>query len=152
MTVKDTQHSDIMEESNLNIHDFVSLYGNHAYIMHNGLALQCDLDYAKYVMGDIVDTPSVHPLFPVHLADIVEGVWCATCNVCKTVSIVRRSSRLWLCQTCIRTTKVVVYYTVYFRADWYAVEQVLLERPRVNRNAFSYESLDMLIKENKDNL
>ena len=150
--VKDTQRSDIMEESNLNIHDFISLYSNYAYIVHGGLDLVDSLDYAKYVIGDIVDMPSVRPLFPVHLADIVEGVWCVTCSVCKTVSIVRRNSRLWLCQTCIRTSKVLVFYTVYFRADWYAVEQVLLKRLRVNRNAFSHESLDMLIKENKDNL
>ena len=152
MIAKYTQRSDIMENSNLYIHDFLTLYSNHAYIVHGGLDLLDNLDYAKYVVGSSVADIFVCASFPIAIADVVEGVWCTTCKVCNTVSVLRKNCYLWLCQTCVCSTEVVVFYRVDFRLDWYDVEQVLLQRSRVNRNAYSYENIVDLLKENEDNL
>ena len=148
---------------NNRIHDFISLYGAQAFVEYN-LNLYLNYDYISFIKnishglldslnvfddnGDEIVSSSV-----VVNADIVNGVWSALCSKCHQRVVIRRSNSLFVCVNCFYTTNVSLFSRVFCREDCYSVENILLCRPSIkNRNAYSFETLEMLLQENKENL
>lgn len=140
------------------IHDYVSLFGMSAWVLH-GLDVRCDWGYYNHLCK-MLGVSSKYP-FENGVAlvdsictvdvDIVHGVYTVQCHNCTGRVIVRKFGSLWLCTRCMVNGAVFGQYTL--RSDAADVETVLLERPHIkNRNAFTHETYESLVLENKENL
>lgn len=143
------------------IHDFISLYGAQAYVLYE-LTLSEDTDYIKYLKHINSDLSKLNPFTVDGLpvlgggepvpAEIVHGVWTAVCPSCSSRALIRKESSVWFCLRCW-DGESGVFSSIVWRSEWDTVEKILLRRPNIgNRNAYSNESIEDLLQENKDNM